>query len=163
MIASRLQLQSLHETLWPLPPIFGTIPPYLGMRGDPWRIIVAAICVEEFGERESLPALRYLLSAFPSPLSIARLSPASLSDALASFAAHHNCRGGAASAASRLTRMSILFLTDHWSDVLHIPGAGQLAADAVAIFSLHDYTSPPRSNQLRRWFRAHRIQQGEQG
>lgn len=114
-------------------------------RGNPWRLLVACMMLNQTSMRQVRPVLWSFFSVWPGPEEASRADQASMAEMLRSL--------GLQNRRSRLLiRMSEAFLAwDPSSDVSTLPGLGKYAADSYNMFVRGTLVPTVEDKELRKY------------
>ncbi len=115
------------------------------LRGNPWRLLVACMMLNQTSMRQVRPVLWSFFSVWPGPEEASRADQASMAEMLRSL--------GLQNRRSRLLiRMSEAFLAwDPSSDVSTLPGLGKYAADSYNMFVRGTLVPTVEDKELRKY------------
>jgi methyl-CpG-binding domain protein 4 len=125
----RQQLRLMHAGRHKLRPDLGTSPIQLGLRGDPWKILVACALLNRTQGVQARPVLAEVLERWPTPTQLAKADPQELEGALATLGLQRR-------RSALLIRMAQVWLSQDWQRAADLPHVGKYAEDALRIFAL---------------------------
>lgn len=141
---SRERMLALHAERSRQEPTTELWPIQLGMRGDPWRVAVCCVLLNQTTGRQVRPVLADLLASWPRPLD---LGTARVDDVLPVI----RSLGFGPSRSDTLIRLSFGFLFGDWRDMRELRGVGRYAEDALRLFCLGDLGIDPTDHVLRKF------------
>lgn len=135
------ELLELHRRTVRLEPRFDMRPVQLGLRRNPWRILVACSLLNQTGIAQARPALQTVLTRWPNATELLLADGDELAEALHPLGLYVR-------RADSLRWMSAGFLLRRYADVRDLPGVGQYASDAIRIFCYGDTRCSPSDGVL---------------
>jgi hypothetical protein len=150
MLLSRDLLQYFNRERWQLEPDWYRDPLQAGLRGDPWRIIVASVVIEQCNPYDARIFLPKYFALYPHPKDVQGASIKQLTPLFPPTVP--NLRRIAT--ANWITVASVEFRGSRWNTVANIRGITNYVQDALYIFCLGHYDLSPRDPILYRHARA---------
>jgi len=141
----REEFLRLHAQRRKVPPDFGTAPIQLGMRGDPWRVVVCCTCLTRTGAGSARPAIAAMLTKWPDTLAWAQLKGQDVRPHFETL--------GLTFRAYQLPVLAQEVLFGRWADARDLPGVGPYHLDALRIFCLGDRAVRPLDHVLAAFMR----------
>lgn len=96
------------------------------LRDDPWRLLIACICLNLTNIRQVRPVIVGLFEAYPSPELVVGGSEVQIAGLIRTLGLHNR-------RARSIVRMSQAYVMG-FTDVRQLPGVGKYAADSHRIF-----------------------------
>lgn len=147
----RDRLQRLFTERTRFAPDLDLAPVQSGLRGEPWRILVACAMLNQTSIRAARPVLKQVLAVWPTPAHAA-LAPLPKLRSIITPCGLQTVR------AKRLIEMSMRFMTKGWDWARDLPGVGRYALDALRIFVDDDLTVEPDDKVLRMYVEMRRAE-----
>jgi hypothetical protein len=130
----RKTLWKLHLETLGLQPRFDMAPVQLGMRRNPWRILVCCVMLHRTGIHQARPVLRELLRRrWPTAAELATSGP--------DLEMYIRPCGLVERRARMLRDLSREFVLGNWERASELPGVGEYGVSALRIFCLGDLKS----------------------